>query len=113
MVTGPHDVTNDGKYDAGVHTRLLEAPASLALQPGELPVVAFFTFSQYSAFGEVTRDSSARCSLSWSDESGHQHKTHVRSGVSGASDATLLVVPLARQRSRARLLIGSRYYSHS
>ena len=32
-VTGPHDVTNDGRFDAGVHTRSLDAPPSLRLQP--------------------------------------------------------------------------------
>ena len=76
VVTGPHDVTNDGLHDTGVHTRTLDAPASLAIQPGEFPVVAFFTYSQYSAFGEAPRDSSAKCSMSWSDEGGHQFKNH-------------------------------------
>ena len=76
VVTGPHDVTNDGKYDADVHTRTLDAPSSLAILPGDYPVVTFLTYSQYSAFGEVSRDSSKRCSISWSDQSGHAFKNH-------------------------------------
>ena len=77
VVSGPHDVTNDGLFDAGVNTRTLDAPASLAIQPGEYPTVTFFTYSQYSAFGEAVRDShSMRCSISDSDQSGHQLKNH-------------------------------------
>ena len=69
-------MTNDGLFDAGIHTRTLAAPESLALEEGEFPVVAFFTYAQYSAFGEAFRDSGMKCTLSWSDQSGHQYKNH-------------------------------------
>ena len=55
VVSGPHDVTHDGLYDKGEHARAIDAPASLAIQPGEHPVVAFFV----SAAGRQHRNPTA------------------------------------------------------
>ena len=53
---------------AGEMTQILQPPPELNLQAGEHPVIAFMTFSQYPAYGEIVRDSSGRCSVDWSDE---------------------------------------------
>lgn len=55
-------------------TLVLLPPADLNLQVGEYPVVTFFTFNQYPAYGEVVRDSQGRCSVDWSDDAAHALK---------------------------------------
>ena len=59
---------------AGEMTQILQPPPELNLQAGEHPVIAFMTFSQYPAYGEIVRDSSGRCSVDWSDEGEHTFK---------------------------------------
>jgi hypothetical protein len=50
-ITGPYDYSS--AWDKKQFTQSLSAPISLNLQPGEYPVVTFFTFSQYPTMGEV------------------------------------------------------------
>ena len=61
-------------FDAGEMTQIVQPPNDLNLQVGEHPVITFFTFNQYPAFGEVTRDTHGRCSVAWSDEGQHAFK---------------------------------------
>lgn len=71
LVTGPVDGLGSA-WDAGNFVRDLEAPAGLNLQPGEHPVVTFFTFSQYGAYGEVSNPNS--CSVAHSNKAGYSYK---------------------------------------
>ena len=72
VVSGPH--TGQGAaFDADIFTHVVDAPASLNLQEGEYPVVAFLTVSQYGSAYEASY-SGGSCSLSsTSDASGAAH----------------------------------------
>ncbi|CAE7628168.1 unnamed protein product [Symbiodinium microadriaticum] len=73
LTSGPHRALGEA-FDAGEMTQILQPPPELNLQAGEHPVIAFMTFSQYPAYGEIVRDSSGRCSVDWSDEGEHTFK---------------------------------------
>ena len=47
--------------DSSELSLVLDAPAGLALSPGDLPVVTFLVFNQYLGYTEITRSESGHC----------------------------------------------------